>query len=517
MKTSLLLTVLFMSVVACQQPDSGNPSVENPPTRTDSAKGISTDDTLTPHESNKAGETEFDWNPESVARQETTPSLPSSVAGPDPFLPPVPVQSYSLDATQDQILTLKGGTLLGFEAGSFEQNGKPVSGPVTIEVKEYTQLSDFLADGMSTVSNGQLLETGGSLDVSAAFKGQKCELAKGKPLRIAFRRNAEVEGMETFVGNRTNDGRMNWVRDIIPPTTYKPEQETTDNGSDQISEELPVRNAGILDQKKLREYLFTHLQSPPFLREFTISGQCDLEIETDESGCFRSVCVRKSVHPLYDKALQHNLVTCPFPISTSRQKASYPFTIQIRNQLVNAFDHSPSVDKQYNRILNQTKTSQCLTSTPLNDGIVSFQKSLDQKMGEMASQSVKQADKGFYFMVSFRIGPINCDHELDLRAPKTNLVVDVHSYTKPRLFLVLKGKKTMVEAGRFGSHWAFYNIPIGENVDVFGYSMDGDQPYFSSSTLKVKKKSALQLDLLPIPSQKLKSEIQHLSEEFARL
>jgi hypothetical protein len=183
---------------------------------------------------------------------------------------------------------------------------------------------------------------------------------------------------------------------------------------------------------------------------------------------------------------------------------------------VNAFDHSPSVDKQYNRILNQTKTSQCLTSTPLNDGIVSFQKSLDQKMGEMASQSVKQADKGFYFMVSFKIGPINCDHELDLRAPKTNLVVDVHSYTKPRLFLVLKGKKTMVEAGRFGSHWAFYNIPIGEHVEVFGYSMDGNQPYFYSSTLKVKKNAALQFDLIPIASQKLKSEIQQRSDEFAR-
>jgi hypothetical protein len=47
--------------------------------------------------------------------------------------------------------------------------------------------------------------------------------------------------------------------------------------------------------------------------------------------------------------------------------------------------------------------------------------------------------------------------------------------------------------------------------------MEGDQPYFSSSTLKVKKNSALQFDLIPIASQKLKSEIQQRSEEFARL
>lgn len=517
MKACTLLSFCLFTVISCQNPDSGKQPTEQPAGKTDTANQTLPDDTLTPQESNNSGDTEFNWTPESVAHTQKVPSVSKADQKIESVLPPVPVQSYTIDGTKDQILKLANGTLLGFEAGAFEQNGKPVTGAVTLKVKEYTQLSDFLADGMSTVSNGQLLETGGSLDVSATFNGQKCELAKGKPMRIAFRRNAEVEGMETFIGNRTNDGRMNWVRDIVPPTTYKPEQETTDHGSDQIAEELPIRNAGILDQEKLREYLFTHLQSPPFLREFTISGQCDLEIETDESGCFRSVCVRKSVHPLYDKALQHNLMTCPFPISSSRQKAFYPFTIQIRNQLVNAFDHSPSVDKQYNRILHQTKTSQCLTSTPLNDGIVSFQKSLDQKMGEMASQSVKQADKGYYFMVSFQIGPINCDHELDLRAPKTNLVVDVHSYTKPRLFLVLKGKKTMVEAGRFGSHWAFYNIPIGEHVEVFGYSMDGNQPYFYSSTLKVKKNTALQFDLLPIASQKLKSEIQQRSEEFARL
>ncbi|HOY96637.1 MAG TPA: hypothetical protein PK509_12915, partial [Catalimonadaceae bacterium] len=294
MKTALLFLFSVSCVMSCQNADSGKQPSEQQSSQVDSSVQNPAEDTLTPHETNKAGETEFDWTPESVARQETTPALPSASSKTEPVLPQVSSQSFTFDATQEQILTLKGGTLLGFETGAFEQNGKKLTGPVTIEVKEYTQLGDFLADGMSTVSNGQLLETGGSLEVKATSNGKSCSLSPDKPMRIAFRRNKEVEGMETYIGNRTG-GRINWVREVVPASTKNPEQEFTD-GSDQTAERRPLRANEILERDKLREYLFTHLQSPPFLREFIISGQCDLEIETDENGCFRSACVRKSVH-----------------------------------------------------------------------------------------------------------------------------------------------------------------------------------------------------------------------------
>ncbi len=518
MKTSLLLTVLFMSVVACQQPDSGNPSVENPPTRTDSAKGISTDDTLTPHESNKAGETEFDWNPESVARQETTPSLPSSVAGPDPFLPPVPVQSYSLDATQDQILTLKGGTLLGFEAGSFEQNGKPVSGPVTIKVKEYTQLSDFLADGMATVSNGQLLETGGSLDVSANFKGQKCELAKGKPLRIAFRRNKEIAGMETFTGQKTN-GRINWIRQT--ESTALPLNES--ESGEVVMREKPSpsikRNLTEPEKEKIDEYMALHFVCPPFLREFKLGGKSELEIHTDETGCFRSFCVKKSVHELFDRALLFALEKCPFPLIKSRAETEFIYSTETRGNFVNAFDHPVQRDMQYTKQLNRMNAVQCFTPPPVQN-ISSYgfsQQSIDRKIRKQGFESLNEAEAGFYFISSSKLGLVNCDHFFQNNKPKTNFTVRIDAPVNSWIYMIFPDNKVIAQPFQTNNCGEFVNVPIGEKARILSFGKKGNQYFMRYQDVEISENGFLEKPLEPITASAFGKELKILSEEFARL
>jgi len=44
----------------------------------------------------------------------------------------------------------------------------------------------MILGGLSTTSNGKLLETGGMLYISATTNGEKCDLKKGKNIEIAF-------------------------------------------------------------------------------------------------------------------------------------------------------------------------------------------------------------------------------------------------------------------------------------------------------------------------------------------
>jgi len=502
--------------MSCQNADSGKQPSEQQSSQVDSSVQNPAEDTLTPHETNKAGEAEFDWSPESVARQETTPALPSSVSGTQPVLPSVPVQTFTLNAVQDQILTLKGGTLLGFEAGAFEQNGKNVTGPVTIQVKEYTQLSDFLADGMSTVSNGQLLETGGSLEVKATSNGKSCSLSPDKPMRIAFRRNKEVEGMETFIGNRKN-GRINWVRD----TENTKSRIADSNQTDKIDNTIPISKRKLTEPEKdkLDEYLALHFVCPPFLREFKLGGSTELEIHTDETGCFQSFCVKESVHDLFDKALLFTLSKCPFPLVKTQVRSEFVYSAQTIGNFVNAFDHPVKEDIQYTKELNRMNPAQCFNPLPVQPiQLYGYSMgSIDRKIRKKGFESLNEAEAGFYFISSSRLGLVNCDHFFQNDKPKTTFTVRIDAPVNSWIYMIFPESKVVSQSFQTNNCGEFINVPVGEKARILCFGKNGKEYFMTSQDVEITNSGFLEKRLEPMTAGVFEREMRNLANAFARL
>lgn len=518
MRTALFLFFCFSCILSCQNADSGKQPAEPDSALQDSSDQHPAEDTLTLHESNKAASPEFDWTPESVAEQKSTPSFPSAASKSDPVLPPVPVQSFTFRANQEQILKLKDGTLLGFEAGAFEQNGKPVTGAVTLKVKEYTQLSDFLAEGMSTVSNGQLLETGGSLDVSATFKGQKCELAKGKPMRIAFRRNKEIAGMETFTGQKTN-GRINWIRQKETTTSPLNDSESNEVADEEKPTPTTKRNLTEPEKEKLDEYLALHFVCPPFLREFKLGGVSELKIHTDETGCFRSFCVKESVHELFDRALLFTLENCPFPLIKSRVETEFVYSTQTRGNFVNAFDHPVQRDVQYTKQLNRMNAVQCFNPPPVQ-AISSYgfsQQSIDRKIRKQGFESLNEAEAGFYFISSSRLGLVNCDHFFQNNKPKTNFTVRIEAPVNSWIYMIFPDNKVIAQPFQNDNCGEFVNVPIGEKARILSFGKKGKQYFMKYMDVEISENGILQKQLEPITAMVFEKEMKSLANEFARL
>jgi hypothetical protein len=84
----------------------------------------------------------------------------------------IPTQTFTGNAATGFMITGAKGTTINFAANALvDGSGNPVTGNVTITLKEVLSKKDVIFSGMFTESNGQLLESGGELLVKAQKDG----------------------------------------------------------------------------------------------------------------------------------------------------------------------------------------------------------------------------------------------------------------------------------------------------------------------------------------------------------
>jgi hypothetical protein len=120
-------------------------------------------------------------------------------------------QTLRVNTQNDTIIRCKEGTILRISKGSFvnRKTGKTIVGNVDIKVTEYYKLSDILIANLSTVSNGQQLETGGMLFIEAKQGAADLKLKDNSPIEISFPTTNKKEGMQLFNGEWANNN-INW-------------------------------------------------------------------------------------------------------------------------------------------------------------------------------------------------------------------------------------------------------------------------------------------------------------------
>ncbi len=124
-----------------------------------------------------------------------------------------PMQLLSMDVGKDNVLRGKSGTALYVPANSLlDANGKPVSGSVTVELKEHFSMADYVTSNLQTVHGDDILQTQGMIYFSAKdAAGAKLSIDKNKPIRIEIPVKEADTDAKIFLGQREADGRMNWT------------------------------------------------------------------------------------------------------------------------------------------------------------------------------------------------------------------------------------------------------------------------------------------------------------------
>ncbi len=118
---------------------------------------------------------------------------------------------FLIDPNTNQTITCNRGSMIYIPENAFmDADCNPVTEPVHIEIIEALDFHDFLAHNLSTVSDGQILQTGGMLNISAFTEsGDPVYLKDSAGLDIAIPslRESPLDDMELFV----SDSGQNWT------------------------------------------------------------------------------------------------------------------------------------------------------------------------------------------------------------------------------------------------------------------------------------------------------------------
>lgn len=123
------------------------------------------------------------------------------------------------DPTVAQTITGDNGTIINISANTFTDNDNNViTTPVTARLSEFLTLEKMIKNNAQTTSNGQLLVTGGSFDLT--FEDENGNPVNANPwsIQATIPVQTDIAGLENdmqyFVGNRTTvDGRemVDWT------------------------------------------------------------------------------------------------------------------------------------------------------------------------------------------------------------------------------------------------------------------------------------------------------------------
>lgn len=121
------------------------------------------------------------------------------------------IQTYKINTNERSTINGIEGTTLLFEPNSFvEENGNIYSGTAIIHLKEFRTLSSIFLEGLTTTSNGKMLETQGMLFLSITKPDStKLILKQNTTYNVCFQLQKEQAGYELFYGEKKEKG-INW-------------------------------------------------------------------------------------------------------------------------------------------------------------------------------------------------------------------------------------------------------------------------------------------------------------------
>lgn len=116
-----------------------------------------------------------------------------------------PISTFSIDNSKDTVIETSGGIILHIPANAFDEEN------VNIEVKEALNALDIMEQGLSTVSNGELLATAGMFKITGSANGKELKLKKEITAQIP---TEEIDSEMMLFDSEEVDGEVNWVNPI---------------------------------------------------------------------------------------------------------------------------------------------------------------------------------------------------------------------------------------------------------------------------------------------------------------
>ena len=121
-------------------------------------------------------------------------------------------QKFTFEDKGSQEVQGTKGTQLMIPADAFQtKSGQAIpNNEVVFVLEEFPGMGEAISHQLSTLSGGQILESGGMFRMEAYYQGEALELKEGKEIDVRLPSTNLQAGMSVFVGNRNEQGVVVW-------------------------------------------------------------------------------------------------------------------------------------------------------------------------------------------------------------------------------------------------------------------------------------------------------------------
>lgn len=380
----------------------------------------------------------------------------------------LPLQFFTIAADRDTTITGEQGTKLVIKANSFvDSSGQPALRQITITLKECYKLEDMLNENLTTMSNHNILASGGMIYIGANAEGKQLQLKKFEEMEM-YNPIPEVmadTNMFVFYGKPKRSGGINWEIDNYSRVPYPVATLTGGKFHDTATIKYFAKHYRFAKKNMVKAL------NQKEIIDFKVSFN-ELIKPTGSSGGLKELLPGM---PLCEflKLVENNYIP---QIQTATRETPFEFTI---------FDK----DKYETYYIEY---AEYLKDEDINKGV--FKYSYDSTMVFNSYKS-----KPFYIE---KIGWLNCDKYL-AQGPTKNLntiYIALSSIKEEDVKLVFYSgnRPSVVKSVKVSNTWQFPNIPVGKEVTVTGTLLKNGEVFTSSKVFKVQKEEKLrQMEYLP--------------------
>lgn len=121
--------------------------------------------------------------------------------------------TFQVSNEKEEEIIGKNGVKLAIPANSFtHEDGSQVTEKVEIQLTEALHPSDWFMNNLGTMSNQEILQTGGMVKIDAVSEGKKLKLKNGKSINVTLPSATIDSTMKLFYGQHTDEGKpVNWT------------------------------------------------------------------------------------------------------------------------------------------------------------------------------------------------------------------------------------------------------------------------------------------------------------------
>lgn len=375
-------------------------------------------------------------------------------------------QIFSFAPNKDTTLYCAEGTIIKISANSFvsKKTGKVMPGSIRFSVTEFYKLSDIALSGLSTTSNGDLLETGGMIHVTATANGVELKLKQGKSIEISFPTEQKKKDMQLFSGSWQNENLMNWTIQS-PPVEYE---------IFTVVEQMPEFVGG-----DVSDYIKTNLKYPTKAKESGLQGTVYVTFVVTEEGNIVEPRVLRGVSPELDDAALAVVKNMPVwkPAKQRGKNVSVQYNLPVRFNL---------------------------------DGVTSadVQKRFEESYTDTTVQKENAETILYYVLSSTKLEWINCSRFIN-KSPSTNFIVNTGNDVEA-LKIIFNRYRSVIGVFPGKSVNTTFNFPAGEDITIVAIKRIDDIMHLAVKRSNTSNKIEKDLVFLPVTMEMLKTEMQKL-------